>query len=213
MAAHNLLESLRNVASSSQLLRENHGGCLDPDAGELLEHIQSGAGRMESLLADIVEYWATGLGDRPMSRTEMEAVLCQALLCTNKRVTERGATVSHDPLPAVMGDFALLAKVLHHLIRNAVEYAGTPSPHIHISSRQEHHDVVFSVHDDGAGIERAFQGRLFKAFTRLHGKEHPGNGLGLAFCKKAVEWHGGRMWMESERGAGTTFYFTLPSAE
>ncbi len=213
MAAHNLLESLRGVASFSQLLGENRGGCLDPDAGVLIEHIQLGAGRMQSLLADMVEYWATGLGDRQPCRTDMEAVLCQALLYTNQRITERGASVSHDPLPAVMGHFATLAKVLHHLIRNAVEYAGTPSPHVHISSRREHHDCVFSVHDDGVGIEPAFQGRLFQAFTRLHGKEHPGDGLWLAFCRRAIESHGGRMWMESAPGAGTTFYFTLPSAE
>jgi chemotaxis family two-component system sensor kinase Cph1 len=213
MTAHNLLESLRDVVSCTQLLREDHSGCLDPNAGELFEHILSGAGRMQSLIADIVEYWTTGLGDRRFSRTEMEGVLSQALLCASKRVTERGATVSHDPLPAVTGDFALLAKVLHHLIRNAVEYAGKPSPHIHISSRREHHDIVFSVHDDGAGIERTFQSRLFKPFARLHGKEHPGNGLGLAFCKKAIEWHGGRIWIESGPGTGTTFSFTLPSAE
>ncbi len=213
MAAHNLLESLRGVVSFSQLLRENLGGCLDPDAGALLDNIQAGAGRMQSLLADMVEYRAAGLGDRQFSRTDMEAVLCQTLLCTAKRITERGATVTHGPLPAVTGDFAMLAKVLHHLIRNAVEYAGTASPHVHISSRPDHRHFVFSVHDNGVGIEPAFQGRLFNAFTRLHGKEHPGNGLGLAFCRRAIEWQGGRMWMESAPGAGTTFYFTLPSAE
>ena len=210
MAAHNLRESLRDVASFSQLMAETYAGRLDSDAGVFLERIQEGAARMQSLLADVVDYWATGTGDRQSSRTDMEAVLCQALLSTDKQITERSAIVTHDPLPPVMGDFEILTKVLHHLIRNAIEYCGTPSPRVHISCRREDLDWVFSVQDNGPGIDPAFQGRIFGVFKRLHGKEHPGNGLGLAFCKKAIEWHGGRMWMESTPGAGSTFYFTLP---
>jgi light-regulated signal transduction histidine kinase (bacteriophytochrome) len=213
MAAHNLRESLRDVASYSQLMAETYACRLDSDAGVFLERIREGAARMESLLADVVDYWATGTGDRRASRTDMEAVLSQALLLTDKRITERAAIVTHDPLPAVKGDFEILAKVLHHLIRNAIEYCGTPSPSVRVSSRREGPECVFSVRDNGPGIDPAFQGRIFGVFKRLHGKEHPGNGLGLAFCKKAIEWHGGRMWMESTPGAGSTFYFTLPSAE
>ena len=213
MAAHNLRESLRDVASYSQLMAETYAGRLDSDAGVFLERIREGAARMESLLADVVDYWATGTGDRRPSRTDMEAVLSQALLLTDKQITERAAIVTHDPLPPVTGDFEILAKVLHHLIRNAIEYCGTPSPRVHISSRREGSEWVFSVRDNGPGIDPAFQGRIFGVFKRLHGKEHPGNGLGLAFCKKAIEWHGGRMWMESTPGAGSTFYFTLPPAD
>jgi signal transduction histidine kinase len=115
-------------------------------------------------------------------------------------------------LPQVWGDFEILTKVLHHLIRNAIEYCGT-SPHVHVSSRRVDLDWVFSVQDNGPGIDSGFQDRIFGVFKRLHGKEHPGNGLGLALCKKAIEWHGGRMWMESTPGAGSTFYFTLPLAD
>jgi len=212
MAAHNLRESLRDVASFSQLMAETYAGRLDSDAGVFLERIQEGAARMQSLLADVVDYWATGTGDRQSSRTDMEAIFRQALLLTDKRITERSAIVTHDPLPPVCGDFEILAKVLHHLIRNAIEYCGTPSPRVHVSSRREDLEWVFSVQDNGPGIDPAFQGRVFGVFKRLHGKEHPGNGLGLAFCKKAVEWHDGRMWLESTPGAGSTFYFTLPSA-
>ena len=143
----------------------------------------------------------------------MEAVLNQALLLTDKQIAERIATVTHDPLPAVTGDFGTLAKVLHHLIRNAIGYCATPSPRVHISSRREDSEWVFSVRDNGPGIAPALQGRLFGVFRRLHGKEYPGNGLGLAFCKRAIEWHGGRMWMESAPGTGATFYFTLPPAD
>jgi light-regulated signal transduction histidine kinase (bacteriophytochrome) len=168
---------------------------------------------MQSLLADMVDYWAAGTGGRQSSPTDMEAVLRQALLCAERQIAERGAVVTHDPLPVVKGDFGVLTKVLHHLIRNAIEYCDAPSPSIHTSSRREGPEWVISVRDNGAGIEPAFQARIFQAFRRLHGKEHPGNGLGLAFCKKAIESHGGRMWMESAPGAGSTFYFALPPAD
>jgi len=212
-AAHNLRESLRDVSSYSQLMAETYAGRLDPDAGAFLERIQEGAAHMESLLADMVDYWATATGDRPASRTDMEAVLNQALLFADKRITERAAIVTHDPLPAVVGNFDILAKVLHHLIRNAIEYCATPFPLVHISSRREDREWVFSVRDNGPGIAPAPQGRIFGVFRRLHGREHPGNGLGLAFCKKAIERLDGRMWMESAPGAGSTFYFTLPATD
>jgi light-regulated signal transduction histidine kinase (bacteriophytochrome) len=212
-AAHNLRESLREVASYSQLIAETYAGRLDSDAGIFLKHIQEGAARMQSLLTGMVDYSAAGTGERSSSRTDMEAVLCQALLCTDKQIVERGAIVTHDPLPQVRGDFGILTKVLHHLIRNAIEFCEAPSPRVHISCRREGPEWVFSVQDNGPGIEIEFQGRLFGAFKRLHGKEHPGNGLGLAFCKKAIGWQGGRMWMESTPGAGSTFYFSQPPVD
>ncbi|HYW42465.1 MAG TPA: ATP-binding protein [Bryobacteraceae bacterium] len=213
MAAHNLRESLRDVASFSQLMAETYAGRLDSDAGVFLERIQEGAARAQALLTGVVDYWAMGAGGWQPSSTDMEAVLRQALLCTDRQITERNAIVTHDPLPRVSGDFEILTKVLHHLIRNAIEYCGTPSPRVHISSRRADLDWVFSVEDNGPGIDPAFQGRIFGVFKRLHGKEHPGNGLGLAFCKKAIEWHGGRMSMESTPGAGSKFYFTVAPAD
>ncbi|MGB7760160.1 MAG: ATP-binding protein [Bryobacteraceae bacterium] len=212
MAAHNLRQSLRDVASFSQLMAETYGGRLDSDAGAFLDRIRDGTASMESLLADVVDYWATGTGDRS-SPTDMEAVLHQALLSLDKQITETGTVVTHDPLPRVCGDFEILTKVLRHLIRNVIEYCGPTSPRVHISARRAGLEWVFSVEDNGPGIDPAFQGRLFGVFKRLHGKEHPGNGLGLAFCKKAIEWHGGRIWMESTPGAGSTFYFALPPAD
>jgi light-regulated signal transduction histidine kinase (bacteriophytochrome) len=213
MAAHNLREPLRDVASYSQLVAENYAGRLDSEAGIFLGRIQDGAARMQSLLADMVDYWATGTGGRQSSRTDMEAVLQQALLYADQQIVDRSAIVTHDPLPRVFGDFEILTKVLHHLIRNAIEYGGTPAPRVHLSPRRVDLDWVFSVQDNGPGIDPAFQGRLFGVFKRLHGKEYPGNGLGLAFCRKAIEWHGGRMWVESPPGAGSTFHFTLPPAD
>ena len=213
MAAHNLRESLRDVAAFSQLIAETCDGRLDSEAGVFLERIHQGAARAQSLLADVVDYWAAAAGDRQPSRTDLEAVLHQALLLTDKLITGRSAVVTHDPLPAVTGDFEILTKVLRHLIRNGIEYCEKPSPHVHVSSRRVEPDWVISVADDGPGIEPAFQGRIFEVFKRLHGREHPGNGLGLAFCKKALEGQGGRIWVESTPGAGSTFYFTLPPAD
>jgi light-regulated signal transduction histidine kinase (bacteriophytochrome) len=204
MAAHNLRESLRDVASYGQLLAETSDGA----AGLYLERVREGTARAQSLLGDMVDYWAAGAAGRPAGPTDMEAVLCQALLSTEKPIAERCAVVTHDALPAVMGNFETLVKVMCHLIGNAIEYGGAPAPRVHISSKREGPECVFSVADNGPGIDPAFQGRLFAAFKRLHGAEHPGNGLGLAFCKKAIEWQGGRMWMESTPGTGSTFYFT-----
>ena len=212
-AAHNLRESLREVASFAQLMAETYAGRLDSGSGAFLDRIQEAAARMQSLLAGVVDYWAAGADSGQSSRTDMEAVLSQTLLSADKQISERGAIVTHDPMPAVTGDFGTLAKVLHHLIRNAIGYCATPSPRVHISSRREDSEWVFSVRDNGPGIAPALQGRLFGVFRRLHGKEYPGNGLGLAFCKRAIEWHGGRMWMESAPGTGATFYFTLPPAD
>jgi light-regulated signal transduction histidine kinase (bacteriophytochrome) len=213
MAAHNLRQSLRDVASYSELMSETCAARLDSDAALYLARIQEGAANMQSLLADAVDYWATGDGDLPSSRTDMEAALGQALLFADKQITDRLAVVTHDPLPVVTGNFEMLTKVLHHLIENAIEYCMEPSPRVRISSRRVDLDWVISVEDNGPGIEPEFQGRVFEVFKRLHGKEHPGNGLGLAFCKKAIEWHGGRIWIESTPGVGSTFCFTLPAAD
>jgi light-regulated signal transduction histidine kinase (bacteriophytochrome) len=213
MAAHNARQYLRDIASYSQLMAQTYTSRLDSDAGVFLARIQEGAASMQSLLAEVVDYWATGDGHRQSSRTDMEAALCQALLCADKQITERSAVVTHDPLPAVTGNFETLTKVLHHLIRNAIEYCVAASPRVHISSRRADLDLVFSVEDNGPGVDPEFQSRVFQVFKRLHGNEHPGNGLGLAYCKKTIEWHGGRMWIESTPGAGSTFYFTLPAAD
>jgi light-regulated signal transduction histidine kinase (bacteriophytochrome) len=212
-AAHNLRESLRDVIAFSQLLAETRAGHLDAESRVFLERIQGGAARMQSLLGDVVDYWAAGAGDRQSWRTDMEAVLRQVLLQTGKLIIQRSVVVTHDPLPQVCGEFEVLTKVLHHLIRNAIQYGGTPSPRVHISSRRADLECVFSVQDNGPGIDPQFQGRIFEVFKRLHGKEHPGNGLGLPFCRKAIERQGGRMWVESIPGAGSRFYFTLPPAE
>jgi light-regulated signal transduction histidine kinase (bacteriophytochrome) len=213
IAAHNLRESLRDVASFSQLFAEHRAEHLDADAHLFLERIKNGAAKMDSLLTAIVEYWAVGTGTGPPARTEMEAVLRQVVLSMDQQASRHGATVTHDALPAVIGDFETLVKVLQHLINNAITYCGTGSPAIHVSSELHDSECVLSVRDNGPGIDPAFHKRIFEPFTRLHGKEYPGNGLGLALCRKSVEHLGGRMWVSSCPGSGSTFYFSLPIAE
>ena len=200
-------------ASYSELMSEEYAGRLDSGADNYLARIQEGAAKAQSLLTAVVDYWAMSEGDRQSSSTDMEAALVQALLCADRQITERGAVVTHDPLPRVTGNFELLTKVLHHLVKNAIEYCAASSPRVHISPRRVDLDWVFSVADNGPGIELVFQQRIFEPFRRLHGKEHPGSGLGLAFCKRALEWHGGRIWIESTPGAGSTFCFTVPADE
>lgn len=210
LSAHHLRESLRDVAANSQLISEAYAGCLDSDADVFLGHIRDGMARMQSLLTDMVEYGVTETGDRQVSRTDMEAVF---LLAMEKQRNNGSPVVTHDPLPPVMGDSTMLSKVLNHLLRNAVEYSGAAQPRVHVSCKRENRELVFSVKDNGPGIDPAFQKRVFGVFKRLHEKEYPGTGLGLAFCKKAIEWHGGRIWVASTPGAGATFYFTLPPAD
>ena len=205
---HELRESLRGVAAFSQLLAEANGGRLesDPDARVFLHRILEGAARMQSLLTDMVDYWSIGECGQQDGATNMEAVLDQVLL----RADTQGAVVTHAPLPCVCGNFDVLTKVLRHLIRNAIEYCGRPDPHVHVSAARRELEWVISVRDNGPGIDAAFHERIFGAFKRLHGKELTGSGLGLAFCRRAIGWQGGRIWVESTPGAGATFYFTLP---
>ena len=212
MAAHNMREPLRDVAAFSQLLAENYSGVLDSEALGYLDRIRQGATNAQSVLASVVDYWAIAADGREPAPTDMEAALQQAMLCANQQVTLRHAVVTHDVLPSVMGDFELLTKVLHHLIANAIAYGEPLSPLVHISSREVDTGWQFSVRDNGPGIEPAFQDRIFAPFKRLHGRQYPGNGLGLSFCRKAVESLGGRLWVESAIGSGSTFYFTVPAA-
>jgi light-regulated signal transduction histidine kinase (bacteriophytochrome) len=208
MATHNMREPLRDVAGFSQLLAETCANRLDSDAVVFLDRIQQGAASIQSVLAAVLDYW-TATCDRQPVRTDMEAVLCQALLRAEKQIAGRSAIVTHDPLPPAIGDFEILTKVLNHLIGNAIAYGGTTSPRVHISCRRVEPGWEFSVQDNGFGIAPAFQGRIFEVFKRLHGREYPGAGLGLSFCKKAIEGLGGHMSMESTLGSGSIFYFTL----
>jgi light-regulated signal transduction histidine kinase (bacteriophytochrome) len=212
IAAHNMREPLRDVTSFSQLIAATYAGSLDADADACLARIQQGAARLDCVLTDVVDYWAAAAGEPQCSPTDMEAVLQRAILSADTLITARNAIVTHDPLPAAMGNFAILTKVVGQLIGNAIQYCAEPVPRVHVSSKRSDLDWAFSVADNGPGIEPAFHSRVFGAFKRLHGRDFPGNGLGLAYCTKAIGRLGGRIWVESTPGAGATFFFTLPPA-
>ena len=213
-AAHNMREPLRDVAAFSQLLAETR--CRPPrcrrrcSASPAFSKVPSGWNPY------LRTWWTIGprLPPNPWARQLKWKPSCsRPSFPSGAWITERNAIITHSPLPLVMGNFDLLAKVLRHLISNAIQYCAVPVPRIHISAKRLELAWAFSVADNGPGIEPAFHSRVFGAFKRLHGREFPGNGLGLAYCTKAIEGLGGRIWVESAAGEGATFCFTLPPAD
>ena len=143
--------------------------------------------------------------------TDFERVFLEAMMNLKIAVEESGATVTHDKLPTVVADEMQMVQLFQNLIGNAIKFRSHASPQVHISARAEGNEWIFSVQDNGVGIDPQFFDRIFTIFQRLHGRdEYPGTGIGLTVSKKIVERHGGRIWLESEPGKGTTFYFTIP---
>lgn len=211
IAAHDLREPLRTIASYAQLLEHRYRGKLDSDADDFLRFILEAAFRMNRLLDDLLAYARVGAGHRQPQEVDAGAVLEQTLRMLARAVEQSGAVVTHDPLPVVRADPVQLGQLLQNLISNAIQYGGDEPQRIHVSARQEGDEWVFSVRDQGIGIDPRFHDSIFALFRRLHTQqEHPGSGLGLAICKRIVEGHGGRIWVESQPGQGSTFYFTLP---
>jgi len=211
IASHDLQEPLRMVASYVQLLARRYKGKLDNDADEFIDFAVDGATRMQALINALLAYSRIGTKGKPLEPTDCEKVLEVALKNLHLAVEESKAIVTHDPLPTVMGDATQLGQLFQNLIGNSVKFRGAEAPRIHISAERNGKDWYFSHRDNGIGIDPQFSERIFVIFQRLHSKqEYPGTGIGLALCKKIVERHGGRLWMESKAGQGTTFRFTIP---
>lgn len=201
------------VASYTQLLANRYEGRLDGDADEFIHYAVDGANRMQVLINDLLALSRVGMRGAAFEETDVEQALEACVRNLGVAIEESGAAVTHDPLPAVLGDEGQLVQVLQNLISNAIKFHGDEPPRIHVSARQDGTQQVFSVRDNGIGIEPQYAERVFVLFRRLHGREtYPGTGIGLAICKKIVERHGGRIWVESELGKGATFSFTLPAA-
>ena len=200
------------VGSYVQLLAKRYQGKLDPDADEFIGFAVEGVERMERLINDLLEYSRVGTRGKPFEPTDSEAVLAETLENLKTGIQESRAEVTHDPLPTVNADALQLEQVFQNLIANAMKFRREDEPpRIHVSAEKSDHEWVFSVRDNGIGIAPEHVGRLFKIFERLHPADrYPGTGMGLAICKKIVERHGGRIWVESELGTGSTFYFTIP---
>ena len=211
VASHDLQEPLRMVSSYTQLLSRRYKGRLDADADEFIAYAVDGANRMQSLINDLLAYSRVGTRGKEFEPTDCTAVLDLALANLKAAIEESGAVVTHGPLPTVMGDKLQFGQLLQNLIGNAIKYHGAEPPRVHVSAEQKGHEWVFAVRDNGIGIDPQYAERIFVIFQRLHTREeYAGTGIGLAICKKIVERHGGRIWVESQAGSGATFYFTIP---
>jgi light-regulated signal transduction histidine kinase (bacteriophytochrome) len=166
---------------------------------------------MQNLINDLLEFSRVTTRGREPEPTNCEFVLNQVSSNLEIYIKENKATVSHDPLPEIIADSTQLVQVFQNLIINGIKFHSEEAPKIHTSAGKKESEWVFSVQDNGIGIDPQYSGKIFEVFKRLHKKEeYPGTGIGLAICKKIVERHGGHIWVESELGKGSTFYFTLP---
>lgn len=211
IASHDLQEPLRMVSSFTQLLARRYKEKLGPEADEFIAYIEDGAKDMQELINDLLSLSRITTQTKPFKRTDCENVLDKALTILKVSIEESGAAITHDPLPTIMADSSQLTQLFQNLISNAIKFQGDKPAQIHISAKQKKNEWIFSVQDNGIGMDPKYAERIFLAFQRLHSRdEYPGTGIGLATCKKIVERHGGQIWVESEPDKGSIFYFTIP---
>ncbi len=211
VASHDLQEPLRMVASFTQLLAKRYRGKLDADADEFISFAVDGANRMQRLINDLLAYSRVTTRRGPFGQVNCDKVLDSVIISLALAIDESGATITGDPLPTITGDPSQVGQVFQNLITNAIKFRSDEPLKIHISAELKDRDWFFSVRDTGIGIDSNHHERIFVIFQRLsHKKETSGTGIGLAICKKIVENHGGRIWVESRSGEGSTFYFTIP---
>ena len=212
VASHDLQEPLRMVSGFTGLLKRRYGGKLDADADEYIEFAVSGANRMQSLINDLLSYSRVGREEVAAKAVDTQAALDQALANLQTAIEDRSAMVSCGQLPTVWANHGMLVRLFQNLISNALKFCKAERPIVRIQAEARGGDWVFSVADNGIGIDSQYKDRIFLIFQRLHKQsEYPGTGIGLAVCKRIVERNGGRIWLESEPGKGTTFFFTLPA--
>ena len=210
VASHDLQEPLRVAAGYVQLLAQEYQSKLSAEADEYIGYVVEGVKRMQQLIADLLRYSRVGSRGQPFADTDTEAVLARAVANLQTAVQENDALLTHDPLPTVRGDATQLMQLFQNLVGNGLKFRSDRRPQIHVSARRVGGQWEFSVRDNGIGIAPEYWEQIFIIFQRLHTrKKYPGTGIGLALCKKIVERHGGRIWLDSRPGEGTTFYFTI----
>jgi PAS domain S-box-containing protein len=212
VASHDLQEPLRMVASYTQLLAKRYKGRLDSDADEFIAYAVDGSNRMQGLIKDLLTYSRAGANGKVLHEISSENALKDALTNLRATIEESSAVVTHDLLPAITMDETQLVQLFQNLVGNAIKYRSAEVPHVHVSASKNGGDEwIFSVRDNGLGIDPQYFDRIFILFQRLHGpEEFQGTGIGLAICKKMLECVGGRIWVESQPEKGSTFYFALP---
>ena len=212
--SHDLREPLRNIANYAELLVRRFSGEADGDAERFKSVITQGVARMETLLSDILTYSLVGAPEEhPPVPVDCNEVLAKTLQNLHASIVESGAVITHDSLPTVRASAMHLSQLFQNLLSNAIKYRSSRPPRIHIRVVRLQNDWRFSVVDNGIGIESQYFQKIFGVFKRLHGKTVPGTGIGLAICAKVVERYGGRIWVESYPGEGSTFHFTLPDMD
>jgi PAS domain S-box-containing protein len=217
VASHDLQEPLRMVSSYTQLLAQRYEGQLDQDAHDFIGYAVDGANRMQRLIQDLLTYSRVATRGQPPEPFDAHAALGEAVLNLQAAIQESGALVTNDDLPMLLGDRSQIVQVLQNLVGNGIKFQkpGQP-PRVHVSAERASAGSpwwTFRVTDHGIGVDPKYFDRLFVIFQRLHAKQdYPGTGIGLALCRRIVERHGGRIWIESEPGRGTTLCFTLPAA-
>lgn len=212
-ASHDLQEPLRIVNIYAQLLARRYEGHLDSTARDYIRFITSGSRRMHDLVNDLLSYSRVISDEQRFTACPVEEVVAEAVAKCRVMLTEADASVAYDGLPDVRGNREHLVKLFQNLIDNAVRYRNpNQPPRIHIEASRSDEQWQFCVHDNGIGIDMQYADYIFQLFKRLHGADMPGTGIGLAVCKQIIEQHGGRIWVESASGRGSTFKFTLPAA-
>jgi light-regulated signal transduction histidine kinase (bacteriophytochrome) len=209
-----LQEPLRAVAGCGQILERRYGHQLEPMARELIQHMVEGAARMQALILDLLAFSRVGARGHELVTVESAEALQRAMQQLEGAMNESHAQVEVSSLPRVKGDVDQLVQLFQNLMGNAIKYRGVEPVKIAIDAHANGNAWEFSVRDNGIGIEPQYFEKIFVLFQRLHTREeYPGTGIGLAICKKIVERHGGRIWVESTVGKGTAFHFTLPRSD
>jgi two-component system, chemotaxis family, sensor kinase Cph1 len=209
--SHDLREPVRMIVSYTQLLDRRYHEQLDGDGADFMRFILEATQRMDRLLADLANYsHQFRPSDELPSAVQPDGALQGALFMLASAVEESGAVITHDPLPVIRFDFTQLTQLFRQLILNSILFRGSDAPRIHVSASDTDEAVQFSIRDNGIGIDPRYHEQIFGVFKRLHGRELPGTGIGLAIAKRIVEQRGGRIWVESEPGHGATFHFTVP---
>jgi PAS domain S-box-containing protein len=211
VASHDLKKPLQSIEGFAKLLARRYKGKLDAKADEFIEYIGSGVKMMQELIKDLLEYSQVGAKGKKLKSIDCSFVVGKAIGNLQAAIEERNALVTYDELPTIMANTSQIISLFQNLIDNAIKFRSEEAPRIHISTERKGDEWVFSIRDNGIGIDPKDSERIFGMFQRLHGStDYPGTGIGLAICKRIIEWHGGRIWVESKIGKGSTFYFTMP---